>query len=202
VTLSCQTLQGHHTKLNKTKTVRIIYKKLWCHTQRLHDALCLCLPVVSFNSKYLKRSLPLSVTPASDLPTHTILFCSVFSLAYPSSAKNDVKACCHKHDSLFSHGTGTLRCLQKEIASYRHWSMSLWQDPDNVPHCQILSPDKTEWQLILATLCGWRRCFVADRLWFMTRTWEEDWCVAFHHLPWTFLNHDLFAPVRRVPQLQ
>jgi len=23
----------------------------------------------------------------------------------------------------------TLRCLQKEIATYRHWSMSLWQDP-------------------------------------------------------------------------
>ena len=24
----------------------------------------------------------------------------------------------------FSHGTGTLRCLQKEMATYRHWSMS------------------------------------------------------------------------------
>jgi len=41
-------------------------------------------------------------------------------------------------------------------------------------HCQILSPDKTEWQLISATLCGWRRCFVADQLWFVTCIREEE----------------------------
>jgi len=70
----------------------------------------------------------------------------------------------------FSHGTGTLLCLQKEMATYRHWSVSLWRDPDDVPHCRILFPDKTEWRLISATFCGWRRCFVADQLWFMTRT--------------------------------
>jgi len=29
----------------------------------------------------------------------------------------------------FSHGTGTLRCLQKEMAIYRH--SSLWRDPDD-----------------------------------------------------------------------
>jgi len=47
-----------------------------------------------------------------------------------------------------------------------HWSVSLWRDPDDVPHCQILSPDETEWRLISATLtlCGRRRCFVADQL--------------------------------------
>jgi len=39
----------------------------------------------------------------------------------------------------FSHGTGTLWCLQKEMATYRHWSVSLWWDPDDVPHCGILS---------------------------------------------------------------
>ena len=44
-------------------------------------------------------------------------------------------------------------------------TLSLWRDPDNVPHCRILSPDKTEWRLISATLCGWRRCIVADQLW-------------------------------------
>ena len=38
-----------------------------------------------------------------------------------------------------SHGTGTLQCLQKEMATYRHWSVSLWRDPDDVSHCQILS---------------------------------------------------------------
>ena len=62
----------------------------------------------------------------------------------------------------FSHGTGT---LQKEMATYRHWSVSLWRDPDDVSHCRILSHDKTEWWLISATLCGWGRCFVADQLW-------------------------------------
>ena len=54
----------------------------------------------------------------------------------------------------FSHGTGTLWCLQKEMATYRHWSVSLWRDPDDVSNCRILSPDKTEWRLISATLCG------------------------------------------------
>ena len=63
----------------------------------------------------------------------------------------------------FSHGTGTLRCLQKEMVTYRHWSASLWQDPDDVSHCRILSPDKTEWRLISATLCGWICCFVHTR---------------------------------------
>jgi len=68
----------------------------------------------------------------------------------------------------------TLQCLQKEIATYRHWSVSLWWDLDYVSHCRILSPDKIEWRLISATLCGWRRCFVADQLWFMTRIREEE----------------------------
>ena len=39
----------------------------------------------------------------------------------------------------FSHGTGTLRCLQKKMATYRHWSVSLWRDPDDVSHCRIQS---------------------------------------------------------------
>jgi len=60
------------------------------------------------------------------------------------------------------------------MVTYRHWFVSLWRDPDDVSHCRILSPDKTEWRLILATLCGWRRCFVADQLWFMTLIREEE----------------------------
>ena len=74
----------------------------------------------------------------------------------------------------FCNRTGTLRCLQKEMATYRHWSVSLWRDPDDVPHCRILSPDKTECRLISATLCRWRRCFVADQLWLMTHIREEE----------------------------
>jgi len=74
----------------------------------------------------------------------------------------------------FLHGKGTLRCLQKEMATYKHWSVSLWWDPDDVSHCRILSPDKTEWRLISAALCRWRRCFVADQLWLMSRIREEE----------------------------
>jgi len=66
----------------------------------------------------------------------------------------------------FLYGTQTLRCLQKETATYRHWSVSLRRDSDNVTHCWILSSDKAEWWRILATLCRWRCCFVADQLWF------------------------------------
>ena len=44
----------------------------------------------------------------------------------------------------------------------------------DVSHCRILSPDKTEWRLISATLCGWRRCFVVDQLWFIQRIREEE----------------------------
>jgi len=43
----------------------------------------------------------------------------------------------------FSHGTGTLRCLQKEMATYRYWSVSLWRDPDRCSTLSNLSPDKT-----------------------------------------------------------
>ena len=53
-------------------------------------------------------------------------------------------------------------------------SVSLRWDPDDVPHCRILPPDKTEWRLISATLCGRRRCFVTDQLWLMTHIWEEE----------------------------
>ena len=52
-----------------------------------------------------------------------------------------------------------------------------WRDPDDVSHCQILSPDNTKWRLVSATLCGWRRCFVADQLWLMTRIREEEDCM-------------------------
>jgi len=36
------------------------------------------------------------------------------------------------------------------MATYRHWSVSLWWDPDDVSHRRILSPDKTEWRLIFS----------------------------------------------------
>ena len=71
-----------------------------------------------------------------------------------------------------------------------YWSVSLWQDPDDVSHCRILSPDKTEWRPISATLCRWRRCFVADQLCFMTCIREEDWLGHFQTLK-TFLFFEI-----------
>ena len=49
----------------------------------------------------------------------------------------------------FSHGTGTLRCLQKEMATYRHWSVSakqsgwlqnLWTGAGTCVHCTNTCP--------------------------------------------------------------
>jgi len=84
------------------------------------------------------------------------LMCTLYSYLSPSATVVSAEP--------FSHGTGTLQCLQKEMATYRHWSVSLWWDPGDVPHCRILSPDKTERRLISTTLWGWRHCFVADQL--------------------------------------
>jgi len=51
-------------------------------------------------------------------------------------------------------------CDRQLVESHCQWSAV-------VSHCQILSSDKTERRLIAATLCGWRRCFLADQLWSM-----------------------------------
>ena len=71
-------------------------------------------------------------------------------------------------------GASAITLRSSALATYRHWSVSLWRDPDDVPHCGILSLDKTKWRVISATLCRWRRCFVADQLWLMKRIREEE----------------------------
>jgi len=81
-------------------------------------------------------------------------------------------------------------------------AVSLWWDPDDVPHCRILSPDKTEWRLISATLWGWSRCFVADQLWFMTRIREEEVLTWFVRVSWftdkTFTFEEASGPNSRI----
>jgi len=59
---------------------------------------------------------------------------------------------------------------------------------DNVSHCRILSPDKTEWRLISATLCKWRRCFVADQLWLMKCIREEEDYILFKKESWQLIR--------------
>ena len=39
-----------------------------------------------------------------------------------------------------------------------------WRDPDDVPQCRILSSYEAKWWLIPATLCRWRRCYLAVQL--------------------------------------
>jgi len=60
----------------------------------------------------------------------------------------------------------------------------------------ILSSDKAEWRLIPAALCRWRRCFLADQLWFMTRIQEEDYCSQcnnmMHSSNWHHVNRSWF----------
>ena len=46
-------------------------------------------------------------------------------------------------------------------------------ETQTMSHIVESCPDKTEWQLISATLCGWRRCFVVDQLWLMKCIREE-----------------------------
>jgi len=78
----------------------------------------------------------------------------------------------------FSHWAQMLQCLWREMATCRHWSVSLWREPDGVPHCRVLAPGKAEWRLVSAVLCGWGHCFVAEKLWFMTRIREAEDCTV------------------------
>ena len=39
---------------------------------------------------------------------------------------------------------------------------------------RCLTVSNPEWRLISATLCGWRCCFMADQLWFITHIREEE----------------------------
>ena len=71
---------------------------------------------------------------------------------------------------LFSHGTGTLRCLQKEMVTYRSdTDLCPCGETQTMSHI-VESCPLTKLNGGLSRLhCGWRCCFLADQLWFMTR---------------------------------
>ena len=79
------------------------------------------------------------------------------------------------HDHVLDHVLFCLSfCLSvctitAKVISRFHWNLVLWLglpiSRTDVSHCRILSPDKTEWWLISATLCRWGRRFMADQLW-------------------------------------
>ena len=79
----------------------------------------------------------------------------------------------------------TIPRVQSFIISYCGFTVS---------HCRILSPDKTEWRLISATLCGWSCCCVADQLWLVKRIREEDCGFRFT----TAYNYILFCITLRL----
>ena len=76
----------------------------------------------------------------------------------------------------FLHATGTLWWLQKEMATYRHWSVSLRWDPDDVPHCRILSRQ------------NWMAAYLGYTLWM--KTLFRGWPVMVHdtHTRWRRLS--------------
>jgi len=49
-------------------------------------------------------------------------------------------------------------------------------------------PDKTEWRLISTTLCGWRRCFVADHAVMVHDTDPVFWDTVYKRLQKCWLN--------------
>ena len=51
------------------------------------------------------------------------------------------------------------------MVSYRHWSVLLWWDPNDVPHGRILPSYEAEWWSVPAPLCWWCCYCLADQLW-------------------------------------
>ena len=51
------------------------------------------------------------------------------------------------------------------MVSYRHWSVLLWWDPNDVPHRRILPSYEAEWWSVPAPLCWWCCYCLADQLW-------------------------------------
>jgi len=51
------------------------------------------------------------------------------------------------------------------MVSYRHWSVLLWRDPNDVPHRRILPSYQAEWWSVPASLCCWCCYCLADQLW-------------------------------------
>jgi len=70
----------------------------------------------------------------------------------------------------FLHRSRALRGLYKDLAPYRHWSVFLWWDPNDVPHRWIILPSyQAERWSVSASLCWWCCCYcLADQLWILT----------------------------------
>ena len=51
------------------------------------------------------------------------------------------------------------------MVSYRHWSVLLWWDPNDVTHRRILPSYEAERWSVPASLCWWCCCCLADQLW-------------------------------------
>ena len=67
------------------------------------------------------------------------------------------------------------------MVSYRHWSVLLWWDPNDVPHRRILPSNEAEWWSVPAPLCWWCCYCLADQLWVLiayARRRRSDWHVT------------------------
>ena len=140
------------TELDYTSCNTELWRERIYETQ---DALLVLTAVLRATQYWYCVALSTAAHPLSHSHTYTVRL-SQRSMA---SAVITPTKCSHTHCGAFR---------KKWRLTDRHWYVSLWRDPDDVPHCRILSSNKTEWRFISATLCGWRRCFVADQLWFTT----------------------------------
>ena len=50
---------------------------------------------------------------------------------------------------------GIAESVEKDMAPYRHWSLLLWWDPNDVPHRRILPSYEAERWSVPASLCWW-----------------------------------------------
>ena len=77
------------------------------------------------------------------------------------------------------------------MVSYRHWSVLLWWDLNDVPHRRILPSHEAERWSVLASLCWWCCYCLADQLWVLIAyarrspcTCSFGWCMVDLRATW------------------
>jgi len=75
----------------------------------------------------------------------------------------DVDEACYYTST--SRTVGRRQPCYRWSSTYRHWSVLLWWDPNDVPHRRILPSYEAEWWSVPAPLCWWCCYCLADQLW-------------------------------------
>ena len=70
------------------------------------------------------------------------------------------------------HRSRSMQIMPHEMGASIQWPVWLWWDPDNVSHCQCLSPDEVRWRTADSAWGGWSCCWVAQKK--MNDTWKQQ----------------------------